>query len=388
MSAKLRYHAAPATLVLLAVVLALTVLGLLTLSGAEAANTQPNCGETITADTTLDSDLVDCPNHGIVIGADDITLDLNGHPIDGDGTPAAGCNPRKEFCDIGVFNGGHDGVTMRDGSVREFDAGVFVFKARATRVLDISSKKNTSFGLFFNELSHSLIRDSSGSNNIPPEGDGMGVFGSHDLRIVDNTFRNNPGPGIHVEDSNDNLIKGNLFSHSSPGVLIGRPIGDRNEVRDNRFVRNDVAASSSAAAETCSPATTSPETVGIGIEEGSHNLVARNVVVEPRTERHQARTRLSRRVRSAGSTTSSAATWSNAAAAMGSWSTRRAPAVLRRNVAMGAEGDGFDVESRSTKLTKNRARRNADLGIDAVKGVIDGGGNRASGNGDQRQCGT
>ena len=101
MSAKLRYHAAPATLVLLAVVLALTVLGLLTLNGAEAANTQPNCGDTITADTTLDGDLVDCPNHGIVIGADDITLDLNGHRIDGDGTPAAGCNPGRSFVTSG-----------------------------------------------------------------------------------------------------------------------------------------------------------------------------------------------------------------------------------------------------------------------------------------------
>ena len=32
----------------------------------------------------------------------------------------------------------------------------------------------------------------------------------------------------------------------------------------------------------------------------------------------------------------------------------------------------------------NEARRNGDLGIDAVQGVIDGGGNRASGNGDPR----
>ena len=60
--------------------------------------------------------------------------------------------------------------------------------------------------------------------------------------------------------------------------------------------------------------------------------------------------------------------------------------LLKRNVASGAKDDGFDIESRSTKLTKNRARRNADLGIDAVKGVIDGGGNRAGGNGDRRQC--
>jgi hypothetical protein len=60
--------------------------------------------------------------------------------------------------------------------------------------------------------------------------------------------------------------------------------------------------------------------------------------------------------------------------------------VLKRNVATEAKDDGFDVESRSTRLAKNRATRNAALGIKAVKGVIDGGGNRASRNGDRRQC--
>src|SRR5829696_8484752 len=56
-----------------------------------ASASHVSCGDRITADTTLDADLVNCPNHGIVIAADDVTLDLNGHLVDGDGTPAAGC---------------------------------------------------------------------------------------------------------------------------------------------------------------------------------------------------------------------------------------------------------------------------------------------------------
>lgn len=39
----------------------------------------------------------------------------------------------------------------------------------------------------------------------------------------------------------------------------------------------------------------------------------------------------------------------------------------------------------STKLTRNRAVRNAELGIKAVAAVIDGGGNKAHGNGDPLQ---
>jgi hypothetical protein len=59
---------------------------------------------------------------------------------------------------------------------------------------------------------------------------------------------------------------------------------------------------------------------------------------------------------------------------------------LRRNVAKGAKDDGLDTNDSTTKLTRNEARRNGDFGIEAVRGVIDGGGNRASGNGDVRQC--
>ena len=61
--------------------------GAMALGGGRALASHVSCGDTITADTTLDSDLLDCPNNGIVIGADDVTLDLNGHTVAGDGDP-------------------------------------------------------------------------------------------------------------------------------------------------------------------------------------------------------------------------------------------------------------------------------------------------------------
>ena len=42
-----------------------------------------SCGDTITRDTTLRHDLTDCVGNGLVIGADNIKLDLNGHTLDG-----------------------------------------------------------------------------------------------------------------------------------------------------------------------------------------------------------------------------------------------------------------------------------------------------------------
>jgi parallel beta-helix repeat protein len=43
-----------------------------------------------------------------------------------------------------------------------------------------------------------------------------------------------PGLGIHVDDSTQNLIKGNRFSANGPSVLIE---ADGTEVRENRISR-------------------------------------------------------------------------------------------------------------------------------------------------------
>src|SRR3954454_4541422 len=141
MSAKIRPAPVPVRLVGLAVLVALVWAGVLALTRAEAAS-NVSCGDTITTDTTLHRNLVNCPNNGIIIGADNVTLDLNYHTIGSDGTPAAGCDPDTEFCDIGVLNDGHDGVTVVHGSVRQFALGVVVGEARHNGLLDISASRS------------------------------------------------------------------------------------------------------------------------------------------------------------------------------------------------------------------------------------------------------
>ena len=141
MSARIRPAGVPATLVGLALIGVLALASVVALRGADAAS-NVSCGDTITADATLHHNLTNCPNNGIVIGADNVTLDLNYHTIDGDGTPNAGCNPQSGPCDVGVDIEGHDGVTVVNGSVRQFGDGVIVQTTRHTRLLSVSSSKN------------------------------------------------------------------------------------------------------------------------------------------------------------------------------------------------------------------------------------------------------
>jgi hypothetical protein len=63
-----------------------------------------------------------------------------------------------------------------------------------------------------------------------------------------------------------------------------------------------------------------------------------------------------------------------------------AGSLLEANIAIGAGDDGIDVDSPTTTLTRNLGLRNGDLGIEAVPGVTDGGGNKARGNGNPAQC--
>jgi parallel beta-helix repeat protein len=370
-----------------AVIFALAAVGAMLLGGGRASASHVGCGDIITADTTLDSDLLNCPNNGIVIGADGITLDLNGHVIDGDGTEFAACGPRED-CDFGVLNDGHDGVTVMHGSVHEFEAGMYALKGhpggahgvtRHYRVLGISASRNRFAGIVFQDAARSLVRNSSGSGSVI----GMGLFGSDHVRILHNSFRHNSDHGLFVEESTNNVISGNLFLRDEGAISLID--SDRNEVRRNRCFRNNTCILVGPGNQNVIARNRAfRDVAGIWIENGRGNLVARNAVVGAR----EVGVRLGSAEPPIGG--SSNVVRRNLVRGSGSDGFRvdrkDDHSLLRRNLTVGAGDDGFDVRSRTAKLTGNRALRNADLGIDAVRGVIDGGGNRASGNGDPRQC--
>src|SRR3989338_10998076 len=73
------------------------------------------CGDTITEDTVLTEDLLNCSGNGIIIGADNITLDCNGHRIDGNG----------DFNGISVSNN-VNGVTIKNCNIQEFGYGIYL----------------------------------------------------------------------------------------------------------------------------------------------------------------------------------------------------------------------------------------------------------------------
>jgi parallel beta-helix repeat protein len=333
---KLRPHVIRVVLVLLAATSSVSTLDALV--GGHAALAGPlSCGDTITTDTMLDSDLIDCPNNGLIIGADDITLDLNGYTIDGDNALVDPC-PENEFCDVGIANDGHNGISITGGTITEFDFGVFLFQARRNDLSDLSTTDHVSGGIILVEAASNRIRRSATSRNAGPDsGVGITLFESHNNLIAHNRSFDNAELGIHLIQSDHNYVGRNLIrGNPEDGIILE---GDGNLIVGNRVFRNSITIT----------LFTGPDAEAVG------NVVRRNLV---------------RRAPRGGIAIDAAIERT----------------VIKRNHVFGAGGHGILVGNPTTKVTRNEARYNHRLGIKAVEGVIDGGGNRAGGNGDPRQC--
>jgi parallel beta-helix repeat protein len=208
------------------------------------------------------------------------------------------------------------------------------------------------------------------------------VFRSRHLRILDNSFRRN-ALGMHVADSSEILIKGNLVSRNrTEGIKLE---GSRNQVRGNRCARNSACVSVDRGNQNVIAGNRSFRDVGgVLVLKGRANLVTRNVVVRARING----IRLAFEEPGLGGTSNvvrrNVVRGSRGDAFVVASRDRRS--FLGGNLAIGAGDDGFDIGSRSTKLTGNRAVRNDDLGIEAVAGLRDPGGNIARGNGNPLQC--
>jgi parallel beta-helix repeat protein len=425
-------------------ILALAIGCWLALGAGQASASHVSCGDTITADTKIDSDLVNCSSNGIVIGADNITLDLNGHTIDGDNELTEDCAD-DEICDVGVLNDGHPGVTIEGGSVREFAAGVIAFDASHNSLRHLSVSRNLFPGVVIADsprvkfehntlaanglagvyifasprvqfehntvAANGLHTDQAGVdlfasphsrlayNSISDNGD-IGVLGleADDIVIEENVVTGNPETGILLE-GNRNVIRHNRVSRDAVGIGVGGAGNEitRNHVSDSRVGSegeggvgievggdgNEVTRNHVSDSRVGSAGEGGG--LGISVDAGHDNVVERNVVL--RADR--AGIQLSLVPEFEAPPAVNTAVRGNHLLDNGDGvfvlSTAQ-DTLLAGNHAVGSGDDGIDVDSSATTLIGNHAVQNGDLGIEAVVGVTDGGGNKAHGNGNPAQC--
>jgi nitrous oxidase accessory protein NosD len=284
------------------------------------------CGDVVTTDVTLSESLRNCPT-GLVAGADDITIDLNGHAITGLGTDAG----------AGIEAVGRSGVTVRNGAIRDFAVGVrFQLTASSTVAgLNIRRTQTGVLVLGSEAESHSnQILD----NRMTESETGISIFSAGATRVIGNKLVDLTGSGISCRNtfSDDVHIERNRSVGNEYGIVVlfcGAALVDNvaSHNRSDGILRD--RANGRAERNVAN------ENGGIGINSfDSHGEFVEN--------------------------------------------------VTNRNGAHGlAIGDSIGDHGPLHKVTRHTAMRNGGLGIaTGLGGVLDGGRNQARHNGDPLEC--
>jgi hypothetical protein len=420
----------------------LVLVGLVVVTPADALKAVAlTCGQTITQSTRLANDLGPCPGDGLVIGADNITLDLGGHSI-----TAANPAPMPDVT-TGVRFGAHHDVTVRKGKIlgytpyRTFNfrrvdrkavqVGGVPFDPGNTpadngnhnRLQHLYTDANFSVDGDFNELSHNRAAPLVlGSHNkiantetppnyeqnatddprqfLCPSQDGLGI----DVRGSFNEIEHNHACGLSVtwntgpQDGSNNQIVGNTLT--GPIQIIGgspippggpSPSPDPGTAISNELIRKNTI--------TTTPMMGSIEDhfASIYLFDVTDSVVSKNkmngdgIVLDQTPDQtpqqpigpiddNQIVGNTVSQARSDGFEVPGPQSFLGLAVS----GARRT--LVRGNVVRESGGDGINNGAPSSTLARNKADNNADLGIESVAGVVDGGGNRARGNGDPREC--
>jgi hypothetical protein len=168
----------------LALVLPAAAAALLLVGSAAAKSSALTCGTVVTSNTTLASDL-NCSGYSgdaLGVGADNVTVNLNGHTITSDGSHA------------GVASGGYDGVTVQNGKI-----------TNAADAVDIEGSSNSSV------------------KNLKIMNVETGVFGGglDNFSVSNVSVTNATGTGIDVEDVDGASVTNFTTSNAKSGVFVG-----------------------------------------------------------------------------------------------------------------------------------------------------------------------
>ncbi len=314
----------PARVAVLAAVLALS---LFFATGSALAN-HVQCGDVITQDTKLDSDVVctgayDDPLTGVVIAANGITLDLNGFTIQG---PNGGEQVGDQW---GIHtNGTYRSVTIKNGAVDGFSEGLSIGLSNS-KVHHLNSE-----GRLFLSGHGNVVRDS-----YITDGDtGMEVRGD-DNRVLRNAIFGGDGDGIDVSGARNSIVGNTALAFQGAGIYV-------NQFSDVVIKHNDVSGSFGIGA-------------GLEVLNGTGGVIADNA---------------------ANDHDSSTGIYVDAT-----------KLLIRKNETSRNDVAGLWVRGSGNTIRQNVANDNnpessATYGIRVEPGNIDGGGNRARGNGAPAQC--
>jgi parallel beta-helix repeat protein len=188
---------------------------------------------------TLANDMT-CTGDGMVVVADNLTIDLGGHTLTGPGMGPQTW-PLPQLDSVGVRVGGHTGVTIRNGKTTAFSTGIYFIDMVSSSIESVTTLRNR-FGFYIHASQKITVKDSDVEFNIyglhlqnsddcvlvnnllarqtynSPGGYGLYLYASSRNRVTDNTIDSNINWGIWFSDAKENVIFHNNVVGNNPPV--------------------------------------------------------------------------------------------------------------------------------------------------------------------------
>jgi len=241
-------------------------------------------GDVLVKDTTLTKDYTGTGWSYFDLDVDGITLDCNGHTLDGAGVRVSD-NNRVTIKNCVIVNADYDGIYLYSSSNNNITGNTVSNNRNLGIYLDSSSNNNLTDNIASNNI-HGIHLSSSGNNVVTgnianSNGQGIHLWSSSSNNVITgNTASNNIYCGISLYDSSNNVITGNFASnHEYNGIYLSS--SNDNNITDN-FASDNVGCGiillSSSSNNNLTGNTVSNNGDGIGLSYSSNNDLTGNTV--------------------------------------------------------------------------------------------------------------
>ena len=186
-----------------------------------ATETTVFCGQVLTESTLVGNDLLGCMGEGLVIGAPNIVVDLNGHEITSGLLAEAG---QETGLLSGIRNGSYTNVVIRNGTIKGFGYGVTLGSGTTHNVVeDMNLINNALAGVYLFDADNGRVGNTIRNNYF--EGNletGLSIVSDSENSLVqNNTFISN-GMSIYLFSASGHRIEGNEISRRDPQPAAGQ----------------------------------------------------------------------------------------------------------------------------------------------------------------------
>ena len=190
----------------------------------------PSCGQVITQNVILTSNLRCADSDGLIVGASDIVIDLNGHTITGPNSD----RDIKTSSKVGISVPNVNNVVIKDGTIEEFQAGILMTGSQNVEVSGIVSKDNQ-IGLFNTGAGLINIRLSIIMNNQ------IGIAGhsTQQSTIENNILFQNTLAGVTLVNSDNSIVTLNSITQSGNDIYIDNQ-STQNNINFNNVLLNTI----------------------------------------------------------------------------------------------------------------------------------------------------